>query len=77
VSDEPRYRLTLAAQRSNVPAIQRIQALLKSLGRAYGFRCILAEELPSELPVKPPVCPEDATKTGSQPEGQRGERSPA
>jgi hypothetical protein len=52
VNPEPRYRRTLPAQRSNVPAIQRLKLLLKTIGRAYGFHCILAEELPQE-PAKP------------------------
>jgi hypothetical protein len=70
MNNGPRYRLTLAAQRSNVPAIQRLRALLKSrLGRAYGFRC----ELTEELPAKPRAATQDASdpKAGPQVTGEK------
>jgi hypothetical protein len=69
--DGPRYRLTLAAQRSDVPAIQRLRALLKSLGRTYGFRCNLAEE----LPAKPSPCTQDATNPEAVPPSDREGKS--
>jgi hypothetical protein len=71
--DGPRYRLTLAAQRSNVPPIQRLRALLKSLSRAYGFRCILAEELPTRLSP----CPQNEAKPKAGPQAAGDGDQPA
>jgi hypothetical protein len=49
-SDRPMFRLTLKAQRRDVPADIRIRQALKVLGRAFGLRCERIEELkPSGL----------------------------
>jgi hypothetical protein len=38
-------RLTLRAERQDVPAIVRLRRLLKALLRGYGFRCVRIEEM--------------------------------
>lgn len=42
-----RYRLTLQAVPDQVPVILRLRQALKTLLRAYGFRCENVEELAS------------------------------
>ncbi len=44
----PRYGLELLALDDDVPAIIRLRAALKRLGRVYKLKCTAAEQLPVE-----------------------------
>ncbi len=45
MNDKEKYRLTLQALPSNVPAINRLRSALKSLLRTFGLRCLVVEDL--------------------------------
>lgn len=61
----PRYELILEPLKGSwpTPTVRRLAIILKRLGRAYGFRCVSAKELPG---VK------TAEGSGDAPAGQLG-----
>jgi hypothetical protein len=44
-SDQPRFHLVLRSEALPVPAVLRLRRLLKVLKRAYGFQCLMIEEV--------------------------------
>jgi hypothetical protein len=49
MTTDPKYRLTLRALPGKVPVANRLRRLLKTLLRAYGFRCERVEDM-AEIP---------------------------
>jgi hypothetical protein len=48
--DRPPFRLTVQDIGGPSPAVHRLRSLLKAMLRAWGFRCLVVED----LAVKPP-----------------------
>jgi hypothetical protein len=55
----PTYRLTLRALPCEVPAVQRLRAVLKRLLRTFKFRCVDVQELKDGIEVSPDLGDEE------------------
>lgn len=52
MEDEMTVRLTVRALKSDVPAINRLRSLLKTMLRAYEFRCENVEDVPKPKNIR-------------------------